>query len=240
MAMGVVLAVATVGCGDDEPTLDDLGITDDPASVIATALIDGDPTVALGTEDLTTFIQRKLVPSGYSWSDARCAVDAVIEIVGADAFDRLPLYKSNTLAADHPGITEAAEACESPETSARRNNAVTQDDITVQQPIPGPDPDANAVRSAEEGFFERGAALAGLSAEELSCIRTATIDTWTDEDWVAYAQATKPIDRDGVVEAVGECLSAERLSVAAGAAGKVLQDSQATVREEMSTTSTAG
>ncbi|NLA35272.1 MAG: hypothetical protein GX868_06245, partial [Actinobacteria bacterium] len=192
MAIGAVLATAAVvaaGCSDDEPTLDDLGITDEPASVIATALIDGDPTAVLGTEQLATFIQRKLVPSGYSWADAECAVDAVIDIVGADAFDRLPLYKSNTLAADHAGITEAAEACESPETSARRNNSVTRDDITVQQPIPGPDPDADAVRSGEEAFFERGAALAGLSAEELSCIRSRTIDAWNDEDWVAYAQA---------------------------------------------------
>lgn len=225
-------------CSSDATTLADLGITDKPNEVVATALINGDVTAPLGREALLALVKIKLVPSGYSWADAGCAAEAIETVIGPEEFARIPMYRANTMAADYPGVTAAAEACESPETTARRNNTVTENDISIVSPLPGPDPDISEVRAAQYATFERGAAVAGLSDDELTCITDATLATWSDDDWVGAVVGTKRMSTADVERAVSDCLTPERLDEAAATAGQVLQDSQAQVREYLSTTTT--
>ncbi|MEZ5253812.1 MAG: hypothetical protein R2689_08110 [Microthrixaceae bacterium] len=215
-ALAAIAIVGATGCAKSPmQAFEDLQVEETPVEVVASSLLRLDGRVALGPDLTRTLLKVQLVPEGYSWADADCAVDAVIGVMGAEAFAVVPAGKIRAITWDYPGSDEAALACRSSETEARRNHSVTKSDITIADPQPGPDPDPAAVRELQARGFSLGAERAGLTLEERECILKPVIGDWTDADYVLLAQRSKQIRQDDVVAAVDECLDDDRAAEAA-------------------------
>lgn len=212
--------------------MDDLGISDAPADVVAFTVLQVDGRTALGAEQTRTYLAVDRVRLGYSWADANCVVDKVVDAIGADAFETLPLGKVAALQFDHPELVDAAASCASPESTARADNVTSNGGIDIQDPIPGPDPDPAAVRSMFETFHQLGAKVAGLTDDELACIVEPVTGSLADAEYIQIAQGKRSLDSDAAQVAVAECLDSDRLDEVAAKAGATLLESREAAAEE--------
>lgn len=231
---GLVAVASLVGCsGDDEPKsakaqLQEMGITEEPALVVASAVQRLDPSAVIGLELGRSLIRMKYVQSGYSWSDTVCVADRVVEAFGENEFSKLTVIRLGDVIYDRPELPAAIRTCASPESLARL------DKKAEGSPAPSADAPAemaNDIDGAEvgvtvEAFLRMSADRIDLNDEETACVVGGLVGGRDAADFVALATGEEVVSVGDIAALVTDCLGKRRLDVVAPKAGRALLDAK--------------
>ncbi len=225
LSCAVGLAAACVGCSSSgieelRSSLHDLGISDKPGDVMATALERIDASSKLGADLNRRYARVQFAVRGWSWADADCAAGKLEEVVTPAAFAALTVGELETIKRTRPETEEAAHACASPASAGRVDAAQPKDATTATNAAP--DIDGAEVKAVLTDFYRHSADQLGLTPAESDCVVDHVLGPRSDADMVEYVTGASTISASATAPQVMSCFTDSRLEKLVPAAGRSL------------------
>lgn len=218
------LVVGSTGCSGEQTAAEqftELGITDTPAVAVAVAASRPSPYMSLGADLGAQFLRVRFATRGYSWTDAKCAVDKAMEVVGETQFANMTAGKIQQLHIDVPDAEKAARSCASPESIERIDRPKDPDTGPTTDRV-APDIEADDVRTFLADMFVATTDAIGFEAAESACVVKALLDPLSDDELIGLMHGTTELKPADTSKEIATCLGKQRLGIVAVTAGKSL------------------